>query len=445
MLKRLKEGDINPETKTAYTADEIKVNNDFFEAVQAEMKEYMEGKGMDEVNKAVQSKIEELDSTYKQKYQDLYDGFIAQGTALTNIKSGLSHNVKQGDAKVDAIKVLTDNIIANNEQAIKQFLASKQPNAQITLKTAANITTSNTPTLNGSWTGNEMLSFRVTDFAPKRYEREYVFDFADRQQVNEVEQFMTWEEEGTEEGAFAVVTEGSVKPLVQNKIVRYKSEAKKIAGKMVVSLEFEKFRKELYSKIKDLFNQKLLRDYQAVLTTQIAAAASSYAGTELDGTIVTPTDFHAFGAVCSQLETLGFTPNILLIHPQSKWRAILSTGTDNHFNLASIPVVGADGVMRLLDMVVVSSPKVTAGDAIIGEANLWKIIEEPVNLHLCYGVDVTTGTVSSTTVVTAVSSDVDNNRMRLIGEFFYHSFIPGNYAGSFVKFTIDTVKSALEV
>lgn len=288
--------------------------------------------------------------------------------------------------------------------------------------------------------GDDVIeSFSVDAFAKKRRPKEYIFDLVSRKTVAELTEYKTWLEEGDEEGAFAIVAEGAVKPLVSKNLVRNVSKYKKVAGKRIYTEEFAKFRKEAYGILEDLFNDQLMRNYAALLMTDVLAKAASYVGTVLDGQYANPTDYHAIGAVAAQIESLDFEPDTLFINPQDKWRIALEQDANGRFFL-NIPTVNPDGTITMMGFRVFTSNRITAGEFILGESRLFKIEDEPVTIRMGYGINVTT---NGDGLVTAVTSDFDTNQFRIISELFYHSYIPTNFEGSFVKANFADMKEAL--
>lgn len=315
----------------------------------------------------------------------------------------------------------------------------------LNLRAAATMTTDNTIDEN-NYPLEMIESVSLLDLVvKKRRGEQYIFDIADRRVVSEIEQYTSWLEEGTEQGAFAIVAEGAVKPLVSTALVRNFAEAKKIAGKMVVTEEFTKWRKKAWAAIQSLLRDKLQRDYAAILTTDLQAQAASYVGTSLDGTIVNPTDYDAIGAVAAQIETLNFFPDILFLHPQDKWRLALEKDSEGRYYMM-IPMVDPNGVVRMMGFRVITSTYQTIGNFTLGESGLFKIEEETVTIRMGYGIDVTTGVIGTSggTAVTAVTSDLDNNRIRVILETFFKDWIATNHIGSFVTASFTTVKAALD-
>lgn len=312
----------------------------------------------------------------------------------------------------------------------------------LNIRAAANMQTDNTINEN-NYPLPMIESFNVIDgVVKKRRGTQYIFDIADVTTVAELEEYTTWLEEGNSEGAFAIVAEGAVKPLVSYALVRNFAKAKKVAAKYVITEEFAKFRKKALNIIQNLINDKILRDYAAILTTDLQAQAATYVGTSLDDTIVAPNDYDAIGAVAAQIETLNFFPDLLIIHPQDKWRLSLEKDSQGRYYMM-IPMYNPQGLVTMMGFRVLTSTYQTIGTFTLGESGLFKIEQEALTIRLGYGIDFTTATVSGTSVVTSVSSDFDNNRMRIIVENFFKDYIATNNIGSFVTASFATVKAAL--
>jgi len=325
-------------------------------------------------------------------------------------------------------------------EKLEKVFNSRDPKIEIRLNTraAVNMTIANAVD-DGNIPEDILNSFSVDNFVKKRQGVEYVFEVISRKTVQNITEYKTWMEEGDEEGAFAIVVEGATKPLVSKTLVRNTSKAKKIAGKRVYTEEFSKFRKEAWGIVEDLFNDQMVRNYAAGLVTDLDAVAVAYTGTTLDDTIANPNNYHAIGAVAAQIETLNFVPDLLILHPQDKWAIhLLQTSGSGEF-FTAVPVMGADGSVNIMGFRTITSTKMTLGSFGLGEAKLYKTEEEPVQIRIGYGIDVT----KTGENVTDVTSDFDNNRFRIITEMFYHSYIATNHLGSYVKAAFTTVKAAL--
>lgn len=347
---------------------------------------------------------------------------------------------------------LVTGVSTEQRSAIKKMLADEKTlqliersfqtgGAPVVLNTRAAATMTTANTLPTETVPDDILhSFSIEAFEKKRRPVEYIYDIASRRTVAKVTEYKTWLEEGTEDGAFAIIAEGAVKPLMSKTLVRNQSEYFKVAGKRVYNEEFQKFRTEAYNIIEDLINDQVKRNYAAILTTKLIAAAAAYVGTALDGLYANPTDYHAIGAVAAQLESLEFQPDLLIINPQDKWRIALSQDANGAFYI-SVPTNGAQGVLNMLGLRVLSTNRMAVGEFMLGESGLFKIEDEPLQVRMGFGINVTKDGGGN---VTDVTHDFDTNRFRIIVETFAHAWISTANAGSFVKTTFATVKAAID-
>lgn len=334
--------------------------------------------------------------------------------------------------KVDAIRTALNSRMTE----IEALASAKKGVIEFNVRAAVTMTTENT--IDETDVPDDIIeSFSMGAYVPKRYGYQFIGEIADRVTVDELEKYKTWLEEGDTEGAFAIVAEGGLKPLVSTALVRNVAEAQKVAGKYVITEEFAKFRKAAMKIIRQIIQDQMYRDYDAILTADLNAVSVGYTGTTLDGTIVDPNDYDAIGAVAAQIESLNFMPDVLVINPQDKWRIRLSKDLEGRY---LFPVVTENGQTQMLGMRLITSTYQPAGTFILGESGLFKIEEETITVRIGYGITST----SSGGNVTSVESDFDHNRMRIILETFFVAYLATNHIGSYVSASFATVKTALE-
>ncbi len=441
---------------TAYRADGEVDETALLEKVKAAARTEMETRGFqnaDQVKSVVDTILANMPLDALRKYND--DKTILE-TSVRNIAGEVeklnNRASKVAEAKANAIVEAMDSKLPGEDKTqwekVELAMRSRggsnhQDVVHLNVRAAATMTLANTvddTTFTVPVTIVESMS--MAEFVPKRRGNQFIYDIADRTVLDEITQYKTWLEEGVEQGSFAIVAEGAVKPLVSSGLVRNFAQAKKVAGKYVVTEEFVKFRKEAFNIIRRIINDKMLRDYAAILVVDLNAQASNYVGTSLDDQIAAPTDYDAIGAVASQIETLNFNPDVLIIHPQDKWRLALEKDTQGRYFMM-IPMVGPDNTVTMMGFRVVTSTYQTLGSFTLGESNLFKIEEEPITVRMGYGISVTYTTVSGTAVVQDVISDFDSNKMRVIIETWFNDWLPTPYIGSYVKASFATVKAAL--
>ena len=376
-----------------------------------------------------------------------YDGGEGLKTIVNNI-AGEVEKIKQQRSGDGSGSNPVEEFFNDNDGALKQLFQARQgvmdggKEIKFNVRAAAVMGTTNTIDETTFSVPVALIeSMSVAAFVPKRRGREFINDIADVTTVaNLPADRKTWLEEGTEEGAFAVVAEGGLKPLVSQGLVRNFAKSRKIAGKYVITEEFAKFRQEALNIIRRLINDKILRELRAILVVDLNAQAAGYTGTTLDDTVVAPNDFDAIAAVAAQIESLDFVPDTLILNPQDKWRIRTNKDADGRY---LFPVVTENGIVKIYEFMVVTTTYQPAGSFTLGESGLFKVEQEPITVRLGYGITTTSATVSGTSVITSVISDFDNNQMRMIVEAFFMDWLATPHIGSYVKTTFATVKAAL--
>lgn len=366
------------------------------------IKEFAKEKDLDEV------RVKELQKALKE-----------QGTKLTALKeNGIGSRQLSGLKKAfnDNYDTLVKAIKENRTGFEIKAIAEHDDDLVVTRESIS------------SGIGNIFLEENITEndqLFMKRRNRQFIRDIVNVTQVEDVPEVYTFWEEGDEEGAIAIVEENTVKPQVGLGLVKNKVEAQKAAGYIVVTEEVIKWRKRAWANIQRLFRDKVSRDYNNILHTQLIGNATGYLGTTLDGTIPNPTDLTAVIAATLQLETLNFLPDTFIVNPADKWRLALTETTNGQLILPYIQSNG--GQFSLLGLNVITSNEVTSGEFYLGESDTWYIEEEPASLR--------TG---------LVNDDLIKNRMTIVGEVFFLSYIPSVHAGSWVHGNFNDIKEALQ-
>jgi len=374
---------------------------------------------------ATKSSIQELET----KNAQLEAAAREQGAKLAEMER---KSFMQGDAG----KVSLAELLEKQMPEIEKVYNTKSGYTELDVKAAAVMTTANTIDNTTFSVPIGMIdSMNMLEFVGKRYGRQFITDIADVNTVAKIEEYTTWLEEGSFQGAFAIVAEGAIKPLVSTSLVRNFAKAQKIAGKYVVTEEFQKWRQNAYAIIRRIIMDQMIRDYSALIVTGINTAAAGYVGTTLDDQIVVPNDYDVIGAISAQISSLNFIPDVVILNPQDAWRIRLSKDSDNRY---LFPTITEDGTTRIFSLRLIESTYQTAGYVTIGEQGLYKVEQEGITVRNGFGIDVT-----GSSPVTAVVSDFDNNRFRTIVEMFFKQWLPTPYIGSFVRAQFSVVKAAL--
>lgn len=352
--------------------------------------------------------------------KNLQESVKLQGEAITKLKErAVSGGVELNNLQQEFYK---------NFDALKDAIKSRKQGFEIKAIDEHNPalihTTANTVTTTSGAILQESIA-NDPNFYLKRRDRQYIHDIANVSYVNEVPEIYTFWEEGDETGAIAVVAENGLKPQIKLSLIKNQVEAQKAAGYIVVTEELMKWRPRAWAAIQRLFRDKVYRDYENLLTTQMIGNASAYVGTPLDGTIPAAqvNDFTAIIATLAQLESLNIKGDTLVIHSTDKWRLALTQTNNGMFVL---PYIQEGGQFGLLGLRVITSNKITPGTFLIGESGTWNIEEESPTLR--------TG---------LVNDDLIHNRMTIVGEIYFLSYVASNNAGAWINGDFTAIKNAL--
>jgi hypothetical protein len=360
----------------------------------------------------------------------------------------IDENIRNIAAEVE--KQSRNGVATEKRNAFKDTLAKKMEELEIihrsggsdkreiTFNTRAAVIMTTDSTADNTDVPDDILdSFSLGAFVEKRRGQQFIYDLATVVPTPNITEYKTWLEEGSEEGAFAIVAEGGLKPLVSAAVVRNVAGVQKIAGKYIVTEEFVKFKKEIFTIIKKIVQQKMVREYNALLTADLIAASVGYTGTILDGTITDANDYDAIVALIAQAQTLNFYPDVAVLHPQdiARWRV-----TKDAEGRYLFPMTTVNGVTEYVGLTVIPSTYQVVGRITIGESGLFTIEEDTITVRMGYGIsfDVVGGNVQN------LSHDFDHNRIRMIVEMFFRDYLATNHIGAYITANLATVKAALE-
>ncbi len=370
----------------------------------------------EEYAKEISDKLKESGFSMESLSQ-IENALKAQGETLEKMRMAGSP-----EARVDPLK----KYIAENHDRILKAYRERQPlvlelpfnkadAAVITTSTAVSSTTS------ASWRG---YTERDPQFYYTRRPKQYIRDVAAVRRVRRVPTTLEFWEEGAENGAFAIVAENGLKPMVSVSLVLNQAKKQKAAGMTTLTQEVIMDSDELALNLERLFVDKLWRDYENELTEALIANASAYAATSLDGTIENPNDFDAISAAALQVASLNFNPTDLILNTADAYAMSLIKDDSGRYIL---PIVTEGGQLTIRSLRVTVTNKLPQGEFLVGEYGTWKVREGEAIIRSGLNED-----------------DFQHNRMSFIGEIFFTSYIPTNHTGSWVKVNFATIKEALK-
>lgn len=322
---------------------------------------------------------------------------------------------KQAKTRLQAIK---DFVTAHHEELTKKtgdILITVEKDAQVI--TTTNAVTSDTSAV---YTGSTV---RESGIYYKRHNRQYIRDVATVRSLRDIPNTYEFWEEGSAEGDFAVVAESGLKPLVQTKLVLNQAKRTKVAGRMTLTEEVIMDTDQLAENLIALADDKLRRDFDTQLTTNMLTKAASYVSSSLDDTVENPNNFDAIAAGALSLSSLNFRPDVLILNPSDAYALMITKDSTGRYIL---PTITNGGQLNVLGLEVITSNAVTKGEFVIAEYGTFQVREGQVILRSGYNDD-----------------DFANNRRTFILEQFCLFFLPTNYTGSILKGNFATIKEAL--
>lgn len=179
----------------------------------------------------------------------------------------------------------------------------------------------------------------------------------------------------------------------------------------------------LFNEIVRLFEDEVIREWQDGLLEQIATNASPYVSSTLDDTLVAPDNGLAVVAGQSQLQSLNYEPDVVIMNPADIVATLFQQDADGNLKLSPYINVTAGTIngMRLI-----STNKQAQGTALIGESRLYREIHSGYKLR--------TGQYNAQLI---------ENEYTAIGEVFSILQIAERDLVGWLELDLDAVKTAL--
>ena len=355
-------------------------------------------------------------------------GLIPEGETMAAIVRALASKVDEVEQK--AVRKLSDSdkfklrrALESKKEEIQAVVSRKQQapwglSFSAVRAASAMMTTANV--VSGAVANNNPNVFDDVELTVIRYPKNFILDAISSRQVGKVPESIKWKEQVTAgEGVAAKVTEGNVKPLLDKKFEWKYAYRSKYAGRIEMTEEFEIDFDQLLLDIITMFEDDVLRAYNAGVLAEVLAWAPAYAGTALDGTIVKPTIMNVVNAGKLQLATAEYAGDILVINPSDY------AETQNMQNASGDPIFIADSVLFPgLSLFVTNG--ITAGTCLLLEGSIVK--EQHGSFELRSGM---------------YGNQFIENEQTIIGEIFSIVKLPTESKKGAVKLDIATVKDAL--
>lgn len=314
---------------------------------------------------------------------------------------------KQLEEKRDEIKAARNS---NNVWAI-EFRATR----------AAALMTTGT-VLSGATAFNNMNVTEDLEVVVIQYPKNFIIDAIRGRQVSNVPQSHRWKEETTDGGGVVTaVSEGAVKPLIDKKFVWKYSERKKYAGRIEFTMELEMDMEQLLLQVVDMFEQQVIRAWNAGVQAEIIAWAPAYTATGLDGFFKAPGLAQVIEAGKLHVSNNNYMADMVMLNPVDAAKAMIHQNADG--DIVYLPEAVAFGGLTPF-----VTNNITAGTVIVGTSNIVK--EQHSNFIVRRGVH---------------GDQFIENEETIVGEVFSNLSLPTVSQNSWVKLDVPTVLAALTV
>lgn len=337
---------------------------------------------------------------------------LQQGKALSDLQKSLDNSIT-GDGQSE-LKEAYEKALPELKQIRKDGHGSRtfEMKAPVITTTSSSVTNSGTDT---RWPVMGQVN-TIQRLSP------FVLDFVSVGTYNGP--IKIWWDELPKEGDFAVTAEGAIKPLVQYKFERRTADYKKVAGYTVITDEFDMDYPSLVSLIKRLMQVDLRRKIASVIMTDLITQASPYSITTMNGQVDSADNFAAIAAAVVQLQSLGYTPNVLALNPVDAMVMRLGKASDGQY---IIPPFDFNGQSIEFGNIYVH-PDVPAGNFFIGDGSVYQV-------DFRGGVQVKIG---------YVNDDLIKNQYTVVVEqFFYNNISTARKAG-LIYANFGAVKTLIE-
>lgn len=364
-----------------------------------------------------------------QQFKELSDrvGVIDEGKTFSEVIRGIG-------AKIDAIEAKSQRTISPDEKyQLKRMLTEKKDEIAAARKSGANwaiefkakrtasdlMTTATV--LTGASAINTTSILDDLEVLVIQYPKNFIIDSIGGRQVSKVPAVERWKEQNAEsvDATGTAVSEGAAKQLTDKSFVWKTANRKKYAGRIEFTEELQMDEEQLLLQIITMFEQQVIRSWNAGVLADVVAYCSAYQATELDGTFVSPGTSQVIQAGKLCIENNLYEPDLVFIRPGDYEMARIAQNANG--DITYIPdAVAFHGLTPIVNK------NVPVGTIIIGSS--MTISEQHSSFIIRNG---------------QYGNQLIENEYTIIGEVFSLLKLPTISNASWVSLTIDTVKSAL--
>ena len=315
---------------------------------------------------------------------------------------------KLEEKKDEIIRARSDK--SNNSVWALEFKASRAASAMMTTATV----------LTGAQAVNSMNVFDDTEITVIRYPRNFVMDAISSTQVSKVPNPWRWKEQlADNDGLPAVTTEGSAKPLTDSLFAWKYADRKKYAGRIEFTEELAIDFEQLLVEIIDMFETKVIREWNKGVQAEIVAWAPAYTSTGLDGYFIAPGVAEVIAAGKLHVGNNNYDADQVWLNPVDAAKAMIHQSTSGE--ITYLPeTIAYSGLTPFI------SNFVPVGTILVGQSNI--VREQHGSFILRRGM---------------YGNQFIENEETIVGEIFSNLKLSAEAKKGWVKLTVATVLTAL--
>lgn len=246
----------------------------------------------------------------------------------------------------------------------------------------------------------------------------YILNQVDVGRTNQAR--LAWMNETALVGNAALVTEGNEKPLIEHQFKVETSTAKKLAGYVKITEEFEEDIPGLSTAVRRMLGQDVLRSFDDTIQAGVISSSTAYSLAAANGTIVDANYWDALRMMWAQVVTANFSPNSVGINPVTG--AILDSSKDIDGGYA-YPHYAPNW-----RNVIVEANKVVAPNAFVGDLRQYKV---DIYKDLVFKIGW-------------VNDDFIRNQFCVLAEIRYHNYISDARKAGIVYANLNSVKALID-
>lgn len=353
-------------------------------------------------------------------------GSVEQGKSIAEVVRGLAAEVDRLEKKTQRSMTGDDRARLRSmlEDKKSEITAARNSNSNWAIEfravraASAKMTTSTLVT--GASALNNPNFFDDTELVVIRYPQNFIIDAIGGRQVSKVPQTWGWKEQADEStSTLGVTSEGAEKKLTDKSFTWKYSTRKKYAGRIEFTMELEMDFDQLFLEVVNMFEEQVIRSWNAGVQTDILAWTPSYTTTGLDGFFANPSVAQVIQAGKLHVANNYYDADMVFINPVDAAKAMIHQNADG--DIVYIPeAIAMSGLTPFV------SSNIPAGTIVVGTTGI--IQEQHSSFILRRGV---------------YGDQLIDNEETIIGEIFSNLKLTTRSKNGWVKMDVDTVLDGL--